>query len=60
MSFTKNTSFTTQAPTLFGRGDYNGPGNDSEDDDSHAIGTAMFLNRGDDDDEEEDGRGGYN
>jgi len=54
----------TQAPTLFGRGGYNGP-NDKDDEEeekrtmvNHGRGG---YNRGDDDDdEEEDGRGGYN
>jgi hypothetical protein len=64
MSFTNTQSFATQAPSLFGRGGYNGPANDSEDDESH-LGAPMNYgrggyNRGPDDDDEEDGRGGYN
>ena len=65
MSFTKNTSFATQAPTLFGRGGYNGPSNESEDEDSYTMAAPLNFgrggyNRGPDDDDEEDGRGGYN
>jgi hypothetical protein len=64
MSFTNTTSFTTQ-PVLAGRGGYNGPANESEDDDSFSIGAPLNFgrggyNRGPDDDDEEDGRGGYN
>jgi hypothetical protein len=66
MSFSKNISFTTQAPTLFGRGGYNGPNDADSDDDSRSPIAAPLnfgrggYNRGGDDDEEEDGRGGYN
>jgi hypothetical protein len=66
MSFSKiNSSFATAAPTLFGRGGYNGPANESEDDDSFTMGAPVNFgrggyNRGPDDDDEEDGRGGYN
>lgn len=66
MSAFKSTSsaFGTQAPTLFGRGGYNAP-NDNDEDDEHRMSMPVNMgrggyNRGDDDDEEEDGRGGYN
>ncbi|KAG0648194.1 hypothetical protein D0Z07_5333 [Hyphodiscus hymeniophilus] len=64
MSFSTTSSFTTQAPTLFGRGGYNGPAKD-EDEDSFSMSAPLNFgrggyNRGDDDDDEEDGRGGYN
>ncbi|KAH8594608.1 hypothetical protein B0O99DRAFT_687390 [Bisporella sp. PMI_857] len=60
-----SSSAATQAPTLFGRGGYNGPNEDSEEDSRMPLGGAPLnfgrggYNRGDDD-EEEDGRGGYN
>lgn len=63
------TSTSTQAPTLFGRGGYNGPADADSDEDSRSPTSSTFntplnfgrggYNRGDDD-EEEDGRGGYN
>jgi hypothetical protein len=54
----------TQAPTLFGRGGYNGSNDDDDEDDKHTLvnyGRGGY-NRGDedDDDEQEEGRGGYN
>jgi hypothetical protein len=67
-SSTFTSTFTsTQAPTLFGRGGYNGPADADNDDDSRspsAFSAPMNFGRGGynrgDDDEEEDGRGGYN
>lgn len=52
-------------PMLFGRGGYNGPAEEEEDERSSSFGTPLNFgrggyNRGGDDDEEEDGRGGYN
>ncbi len=51
-------------PIISGRGGYNGPAEDEEDD-SFSLGSPLNFgrggyNRGPDDDEEEDGRGGYN
>lgn len=56
------TTFTTTTspmqPLNFGRGGYNGPNKNDEDEDSFRP-IVSSLRRGDDD-EEEDGRGGYN
>ncbi|TGO24932.1 hypothetical protein BPAE_0091g00090 [Botrytis paeoniae] len=49
---------TSSTPLNFGRGGYNGPNKNDEDEDSFRP-TVSSLRRGDDD-EEEDGRGGYN
>lgn len=49
---------TSSTPLNFGRGGYNGPNKNDEDEDSFRP-TIYSLRRGDDD-EEEDGRGGYN
>jgi len=59
-----SSSTSTQAPTLFGRGGYNGD-DDSDDDSRQPSGFPANFGRGGynksgDDDEEEDGRGGYN
>ena len=64
MSFSNSISCATQVPTLFGRGGYNTPAKD-EDEDSFSMSPLLNLgrggyNRGDDDDDAEDGRGGYN
>ena len=65
MSLSNISSFATQAPSLFGRGGYNGPAED-EDDDSFCVAAPVNFGRGgynrgpDDDDDEDDGRGGYN
>jgi hypothetical protein len=55
---------TSTMPIISGRGGYNGPAEDEEDD-SFSLGSPLNFgrggyNRGPDDDEEEDGRGGYN
>jgi hypothetical protein len=58
------TSTSTQQPTLFGRGGYNGPASSEDDDNATFSPPTNFgrggYNRGGDDDDEEDGRGGYN
>ena len=56
---------TTQQPSLFGRGGYNGPANSDDEEDSRSFTLSLNFgrggySRGPDDDEEEDGRGGYN
>ncbi|KAG4025703.1 hypothetical protein MFRU_052g00220 [Monilinia fructicola] len=51
-------SSTTSTPLNFGRGGYNGPNNNGEDEDNFRP-IISSLRHGDDD-EEEDGRGGYN
>jgi hypothetical protein len=58
------TFISTQPIILFGRGGYNGPENDEEED-SFSTSTPIDFgcggySCGPDDDDEEDGRGGYN
>lgn len=57
-----STTFTSTQPiVLFGRGGYNGPENDEEEDSfSTSTPTDLGYSCGPDDDDEEDGRGGYN
>ncbi|PQE13885.1 hypothetical protein CJF32_00004249 [Rutstroemia sp. NJR-2017a WRK4] len=63
MAASTSTVYSTTSTTLInrGRGGYNGPNQDSEDDDQSRLSFSMnMVNKRGDDDEEEDGRGGYN
>ncbi|KAM3082158.1 hypothetical protein ACMFMG_004606 [Clarireedia jacksonii] len=62
MAASTSTVYSTSSITLInrGRGGYNGPNQDSEDDDQSRISFSSPINKRGDDDEEEDGRGGYN
>ena len=58
-----STPSSTMPISNFGRGGYNGPAEDEEDE--YTLSAPLNFgrggyNRGPDDDEEEDGRGGYN
>ncbi|KAI9650020.1 hypothetical protein NHQ30_000033 [Ciborinia camelliae] len=55
-------SSPSSTPINYGRGGYNGPNKNDEDEDSFRpiMSSGSLRLRGGDDDEEEDGRGGYN